>query len=622
MFDKLLKTRLGIILSDILIVAVPLLGLALFVYLDVSRELERYSSEKRVAIACTAARVLDDKLRSELTSGSVYAAQPGLIDGIIKGDTVQIERRLKNIVDLSQNMERVFIASPNGILLATYPASGAIIGADYSYRDWYKGVSRSWTPYISQFFLTDLTPQTYVFAIAIPVRSAAGNVIGILVMLLKPEFIKNSLSIVSAFGGVTYLVNSKGVIIYYPIMGQDKQISTAGNSIIKKVLPGGEGDEIGSDPLTGEMVSSAYHQVDISNWKIVTERPMDEVLAPKKKLLRGILIITVILLLISLPFAWRRARMINRLNKISNELKLSNENEQTMNEELQCQKEELAENNQRLENISRIKSDFLANMSHELRTPLNTVIGFSELLQDQLFGELNQKQQRFVRNIRTSGQHLLALINDILDLSKVESGKMELELSAFSLLESLNESLMMLRVKALKGGVILHLEPGPQSDVTIAADQRKLKQIMFNLLSNAVKFTLTGGKVDVSVRRDGDFIEITVADTGIGIKAEDLAKLFQPFTQLELVYSKEFEGTGLGLALTRNLVELHGGRIWVKSEYGAGSRFCFTIPVSHPFVHETSGIQPETVQRTGNTVLLIEGDPLTSGALESDLYPE
>jgi PAS domain S-box-containing protein len=265
------------------------------------------------------------------------------------------------------------------------------------------------------------------------------------------------------------------------------------------------------------------------------------------------------------------------------------------------------------------KSDFLANMSHELRTPLNSVIGFSEVLQDQMFGPINEKQQEYVNNILTSGRHLLSLINDILDLSKVESGKMEIEPSAFSLRESLDASMMMLREKALKGGIELHLDLVPEADVRIVADQRKLKQILFNLLSNALKFTHAAGTVDVSAVRDGDFIEITVADTGIGIKEEDIRRLFQPFTQLESVYTKGFEGTGLGLALTRQLVELHGGRIWVKSEFGKGSRFSFTIPLTQATAKEPPANRPDTVPRSGNTVLVIEDDPLTLTALGNAL---
>lgn len=261
---------------------------------------------------------------------------------------------------------------------------------------------------------------------------------------------------------------------------------------------------------------------------------------------------------------------------------------------LKVQQQELAESNRRLDEVSRTKSDFLANMSHELRTPLNSVIGFSEVLQDQMFGPMNGKQQEYVNNILVSGKHLLSLINDILDLAKVESGKMELELTAFSLLESLSASLMMLREKALKGGIELRMDLAPENDVSIEADQRKLKQIMFNLVSNAVKFSPAGGTVSVGAVRDGDFMEITVTDTGIGIKKEDIPKLFQEFSQIGSVYTKGIEGTGLGLALTRHMVELHGGRVWLKSEIGAGSRFSFTIPLTQAAAKEPIIKQPET----------------------------
>ena len=272
------------------------------------------------------------------------------------------------------------------------------------------------------------------------------------------------------------------------------------------------------------------------------------------------------------------------------------------------------------EKTSLTKSDFLANMSHELRTPLNSVIGFSEVLQDQLFGPINPKQQEYVGNIITSGRHLLSLINDILDLSKVESGKMGLDLNSFPLRESLEASMNILRERALKAGLEFRMEIDPEAEVLIMADQRKLKQILFNLLSNAVKFTPSAGSVLLSARRDGEFIEITVTDSGIGIRQEDIPKLFQAFTQLESVYTKGFEGTGLGLALTRQLVEMHGGRIWVKSEFDAGSSFSFTLPISQAAGRVPDAGQPEAVPGAGNnTVLVIEDDPLTLAALEATL---
>jgi len=227
------------------------------------------------------------------------------------------------------------------------------------------------------------------------------------------------------------------------------------------------------------------------------------------------------------------------------------------------------------------KSDFLANMSHELRTPLNSIIGFSEVLEDQLLGSLNESQRENVMYILKAGRHLLSLINDILDLSKVESGKMELDVESVQLRELLDASLVMQREKASRHGIKLDLQIEPDKPFVIEADERKLKQILFNLLSNAVKFTPDGGQVQVTLKGINEAldIEISIRDTGIGIKQEDLPRLFKEFSQLAPVYDKKYAGTGLGLALTKKLVELHGGRIWVESEFGKGSLFAFVIPV-------------------------------------------
>jgi PAS domain S-box-containing protein len=243
------------------------------------------------------------------------------------------------------------------------------------------------------------------------------------------------------------------------------------------------------------------------------------------------------------------------------------------------QQRETSETNRLLEKAVRVKSDFLANMSHELRTPLNAIIGFSEVLQDQLCGPINPKQLEYVNNIHISGKHLLTMINDILDLSRVESVNPELHPGVFSLRESLNETLNLLREKSDKNALSIQINLDPEADVRITADQKKFKQIMFNLVSNAIKFTPAGGAVDVSAHLTGTFIEISVADNGIGIKESEIGNLFQAFTQLESVYTREYQGAGLGLALTKQLVELHGGAIRVESLFGSGSRFSFTIPL-------------------------------------------
>jgi signal transduction histidine kinase len=229
-----------------------------------------------------------------------------------------------------------------------------------------------------------------------------------------------------------------------------------------------------------------------------------------------------------------------------------------------------------LESASRHKSEFLANMSHELRTPLNAILGFSQVLREGLFGEVNEKQVEYLEDILASGNHLLSRINDVLDLSKVEAGQIELEPAPFSLREALERGVVMLKERALKNGVDLRLEPSPEVDV-VTADERRIRQVVFNLLSNAVKFTPEGGRIVVSSARHDGELRIAVADTGPGIAREDQERIFEEFQQTDLG-ARQQEGTGLGLALSRRLIELHGGRIWVESEPGEGSTFVVALP--------------------------------------------
>ncbi|MFO1313691.1 MAG: GAF domain-containing protein [Burkholderiales bacterium] len=242
---------------------------------------------------------------------------------------------------------------------------------------------------------------------------------------------------------------------------------------------------------------------------------------------------------------------------------------------------EIQQKSRELEVANKHKSAFLASMSHELRTPLNAIIGFSEVLLARLFGELNEKQDDYLKDIHTSGKHLLNLINDVLDLSKVEAGRMDLEPSTFDLPAALSDAMTLIRERAMKHGIELGLEVAPELGA-IDADERKFKQILLNLLSNAVKFTPDGGRVDVRAVRVQDAVQVSVSDTGIGIAPQDQEAVFEEFRQVGNDYTSKAEGTGLGLALTRRFVELHGGRIWLTSELGRGSTFYFTIPDVRP----------------------------------------
>jgi signal transduction histidine kinase len=229
-----------------------------------------------------------------------------------------------------------------------------------------------------------------------------------------------------------------------------------------------------------------------------------------------------------------------------------------------------------LEAASQHKSEFLANMSHELRTPLNAIIGFSQVLRDEMVGSVNEKQAEYLDDIISSGNHLLSLINDVLDLSKVEAGQVELQMHPFSLREALERGVVMVRERATEDGIRVAFAADPEVDV-VDGDERRIKQVIFNLLSNAVKFTPTGGEVDVSATRANGEVRVSVADTGPGIALEDRDRIFEEFQQSETGVAQR-EGTGLGLALSKRYVELHGGRIWLESEVGRGSTFTFALP--------------------------------------------
>jgi signal transduction histidine kinase len=271
--------------------------------------------------------------------------------------------------------------------------------------------------------------------------------------------------------------------------------------------------------------------------------------------------------------SWLR-EALDRMQEANQRL---HESERVLERQVAERTAELAQARDEALAANRQKSTFLANMSHELRTPLNSIIGFSEVLGTKLFGELNPKQAEYITDIHESGRHLLSLINDILDLSKIEAGRLELNTSSFELPAVVGNVLTLMKERAARRSVSL-LSDVPARVGMITADERKVKQVLINLLSNAVKFTEAGGTVTIRIRLTPQDVVISVIDTGIGIAAADHQLIFEEFRQVTSDYTRKQEGTGLGLALCKRLVELHGGRIWVESQPGQGSVFTFTLP--------------------------------------------
>jgi len=272
------------------------------------------------------------------------------------------------------------------------------------------------------------------------------------------------------------------------------------------------------------------------------------------------------------------ASYIIKDNELSNifkmQLRVVRENVQERAKALEV----IREQNRKILEADRIKNEFLANMSHELRTPLNAIIGFSEALSLGILGQLNDKQSEYINDINTSGHHLLSMINDLLDLSKIESGKMVLNKQIFPVQSAIEEAVSLIKPLADRKNIEIKTNVG-EKEIKINADRQKLLQILHNLLSNAIKFTNEGGNILLSLKKKPTYIEISVQDNGIGIPAEYHEKIFEKFRQVDNEITRKTGNTGLGLTITRELVEMHGGKIRVESEEGKGATFIFTLPV-------------------------------------------
>ncbi|MDP9319609.1 MAG: sensor histidine kinase [Chloroflexota bacterium] len=553
-----------------LFIAAPLLVLGEVSAADTRRQVQ--SEQTRISVA-TAARAADQmRVRADnlglqilLASdvGDVRAAFDSQ-DRTLIADLVRRTRRL-----LPSEVARLLAVDAAFRLVAVDPAGGtpgekATIDPDYLLR-LEQATGGNLAGY-SALYPSGAAgnPQTVATGVAVLAFNRDRFLAGYLVAELDLARVADWLSPVVASGEDVYVVDRKGRLVARTGAAGTQLQDLSADPIVSAAVSRQLAPTAGRDPLTGAERFMASQAVPQLGWYVLALRSgaaaAGEVEATLNQLLLSRLLLVAVLLVGSVLMARTGSQVVAQRNQ---------------NVRLVAA---IRETSAQLEIASRHKSEFLANMSHELRTPLNAIIGFSDVLRQGMVGELSDKQAEYMDDVLVSARHLLALINDILDLSKVEAGRMELELSSFSVREAVDNGVMMVRERAARAGVVLGATVASDVD-EIEADQRKVKQVLFNLLTNAVKFTPSGGHVDVAASRADGEIRVSVRDSGIGIAPEDQERVFEEFQQVSAAKRVSAEGTGLGLPLARRFVELHGGRLWVESTPGAGSTFTFSLPM-------------------------------------------
>ncbi len=605
----------------------PLLIVGVISFTRVENSISRTTREMLTQLALSSGKEIAREV-NEAYHNVLLLAQNPLIRSPAAHDA-QKEKELATTQQFHRIFKDISLLNPEG---------GVVASAKYSFRGawkttcWFQSARKGKTVFSDVHAV--LYPYGTTMTVATPVQDAAGKITGVLVGQIEMRRIwRITRQFSLGKSGQEFIIDRHGIVVSAP---RDNQIlEPMQPEALRTAALGQSGiveyEQSGIRQIAAHVPISELVAGRNLDWIVILTAPRQQIYQPLFRVRRSLLVASAAalatILALSLVLSRRLCRRIETLSRAAQalgegrfsqqilnqgndeigrlgkaldtagrQLEASRKQEQaaktaleqanrTLEERVRERTMELARAKDAAEAANRAKSDFLANMSHELRTPLNHIIGFTELVIDQSFGPLNETQSDYLQDALESSRHLLSLINDILDLSKIEAGRQELELSQIDLRTLLQNSLTMIREKTLKHGIVLETDFDGIPD-TIRADERKLKQILYNLLSNAAKFTPDGGKIRLAARRvahagkDAAAVEIAVTDTGIGITPEDLARVFDPFEQVENGTARQYQGTGLGLALTRQLVELHGGRIRAQRRgKNHGAAFLFTLPI-------------------------------------------
>lgn len=709
----------------------PLMGGTYWMYLQSAKEIEKRELQGDLVRARTLAAMVDKDLTSAETILTSIADRSSLRDDWARRNLPSIDLQLQEARKFEPAFLFASVYETNGTLRAIVP-SDPIVGKNYAYRDWYRGVTSGWQPYVSEVYRTAAGSRPLVVAVAVPIRDEHGNPAGILMATYSLADLAAKFNSIEKGGWEGFvIVDQHGVVAASPeIQSQSEPVSISLSGLVGRALSNAEGSDRvridGQDRFVG------FAPIPRLGWAALYQRPASQALAPAVRLksqYRSVSIYLLLIYLLTAAFAAllvrRQARLLaanqelnQELGKQVTEAKRSREEldnyfmlsidllciagidgyfkrvnpawekvlgwstnallsrpytefihpedrERTALEagrqaegldairfenrylckdgsyrwlmwnaspslkdrliyatarditELKRTREALVVAKNDAERSNRFKDQFLSTMSHELRTPLNAVLGFSDLLGENRYGPLNEKQRRYLNHIVTGGRHLLRLINDILDLSRIEAGRLQLAPEDVRVDQAFAEACDTLHPLISKKNhvVIKHATPG----LSVRADGMRLKQILMNLLGNAVKFTPEGGKIELAANRVGDLVRLEVRDSGPGIPPEEQNRIFEAFYRLGQ-NAKGAEGTGLGLAITQRLVELHGGQLGLESHSGSGSCFHFTLPfVTSVEPREEQQIEHKSEDGVAARILVVEDDRAAAMLLETQL---
>ena len=523
-----------------------------------------------LSAATMTAELVSQDLEHSINLARAFAAMPGMLEAVqLRAQDAaraeeEVRGRLQTLAQSYLRVDRAFVTDPQGVLWSDYPRAEESLGKSFAHRDWYRGLSQAWTPYVSEVYQRHAVPELLVVAIAVPIRHAQ-QVFGALVYQYRLDGITDWLKqITVGSSGYVFVIDHTGTVAAHPKLHlQDRQYDEyAAVAPMQKALQGRPHTAEYLDPLAQRPMVATFMPVSVGEgqrWMVVAEQPLDEAYGPIRQLGLNIGLAAGLLGLAAL------AAVIG-LGRIS-----------ARNRRLQTAKDAA-------EAADRAKSAFLLTMSHELRTPLNAIIGYSDMLQEEA-ENLGDAAKRFIpdlQKVQGAGKHLLALIDSILEITQLEAGQMELHLETFDISSLVRDVVTAVQALAEERANTLEVHTAGARG-TMRADRIKVRQSRFNLLDNSCKFT-ERGRITLNVSREprlpADWITFCISDTGIGMTPVQMAQLFQPFTQIDASTTRKYGGTGLGLAISQRFCQMMGGTITAKSALGQGSTFTIRLPAA------------------------------------------